>query len=479
MKQSRRKFIEKAVLASIGFTLFNNCRKPDPIEKQNGSIIVVGAGISGLTAAYNLSKKGYDVTILEANKRIGGRILSVDFGGMKADLGASWIHGSINNPLYDFVKKHNINTIPTKEEPSYIFDLDGEDITSDEWNVWTKFLNKLVNESYNYPNISLENLIQKFWDDEVLSPKLERVFNGGIRLELEIPYSEDSKKLAANVLQNDGYYKGKHVILPTGMSSIIDILALNENIKLNTFATKIDYSGDKIFVHTTELPENEKYRSCNACHSNQNANHLNSNSVYKADRVLITVPVNILKNEGITFEPELPIAKKKTIQNIQVGTMNKVYMKFDNAFWPSDSRFFSKLKENRSEIIEFMNMQVINQKPILIAFLGGYHSKRIESFSENQLINYMQNELKDIFNIEIPIPTELKRTKWHTSPYSLGSYPVIPPGFDNHLFTEMAKPVANKLFFAGDATEKIHYASAHGAFKSGLRAFNEIQNSFF
>ena len=50
MKQSRRKFIEKAVLASIGFTIFNNCRNPDPIDKQNGSIIVVGAGISGLTA---------------------------------------------------------------------------------------------------------------------------------------------------------------------------------------------------------------------------------------------------------------------------------------------------------------------------------------------------------------------------------------------------------------------------------------------
>ncbi len=479
MKQSRRKFIEKAVLASIGFTFFNSCRKPDPIDKQKGSVIVVGAGISGLTAAYNLSKNGYDVTILEANKRIGGRILSADFGGMKADLGASWIHGSIKNPLYDFAKKHNINTIQTKEEPTYIFDLDGEDITLDEWNVWTKFLNKLVNESYNYPNISLENLIQKFWDEEGLSPKLERVFNGGIRLELEIPYSEDSRKLAANVLQNDGYYKGKHVILPKGMSSIIDILALNEKIKLNTFVTEIDYSGDKIIVHTTELAENEKNRACNACHGNQNASHLNSDAIYKADRVLVTVPINVLKNENITFEPKLPFTKKEAIQNIQMGTMNKVYMKFDNVFWPSDSRFFSKLKENRSEIIEFMNMQIINQKPILIAFFGGYHAKRIESFSENQLMSYMQSELKDIFNIEIPIPTEIKRTKWHTSPFSLGSYPVIPPGFDNHLFTEMAKPVASKLFFAGDATEKIHYASAHGAFKSGLRAFNEIQNSFF
>jgi monoamine oxidase len=474
MSLTRKDFIYKSLMTTTGLLLFNGCKHDPVVMPQNKKIIIVGAGISGLSAAFELSNAGIDVLVLEANNRIGGRINSIDFAGMKADLGASWIHGNVYNPLYDFAKKHNIKTVFTKEEPEYIYDIDGSDITNEDWGKWEKFLNILVEQSQTYSNISLQELIDEFWNQYALDSKTERIFNGGIRLELEIPYAEDAYRLASNVLQNDGYYPGKHSILPGGMSSIIDILAMQTEVRFNTYVTKIDYTGDKVRIYATNSGDVPFDRSCNACHTNTKSIEINENIDFEADLVLITVPVSILKNNAIDFEPQLPEYKAGAIKNIQMGLMNKVYMKFDEVFWPEDSRFFSQLKASRSEIMEMMNMKIINGKPVLIAFFGARHAKHIETLSKNDLIELLYNEMKNMFGGDIPAPIEIERSGWHQNMFSLGSYPVIPPGFTNKLFTDMSKNIDNKLFFAGDATEKIHYASAHGAYKSGIRAANEI-----
>src|SRR5215468_11578139 len=76
-------------------------------------VLVIGAGIAGLTAARDLAVDGYDVAILEARERIGGRIWTSHELGVPVDLGASWIHGFEDNPIAPLARRHAIAIVRT------------------------------------------------------------------------------------------------------------------------------------------------------------------------------------------------------------------------------------------------------------------------------------------------------------------------------------------------------------------------------
>src|SRR5680860_415076 len=73
--------------------------------------IVIGAGVSGLTAARLLAQAGQSVVVLEARDRVGGRTWTERSDGLISDRGASWIHGIDNNPLTDVVRGFGMHTV--------------------------------------------------------------------------------------------------------------------------------------------------------------------------------------------------------------------------------------------------------------------------------------------------------------------------------------------------------------------------------
>src|SRR5215510_12419957 len=83
------------------------------MSAQSREVLVIGAGIAGLTAARDLAVDGYDVAVLEARERIGGRIWTSHDLGLPADLGASWIHGFEDNPIARLARRHAITIVRT------------------------------------------------------------------------------------------------------------------------------------------------------------------------------------------------------------------------------------------------------------------------------------------------------------------------------------------------------------------------------
>jgi monoamine oxidase len=70
-----------------------------PAQAANFDVIIIGAGMAGLSAARKLADAGKSVIVLEARNRIGGRIHTDRSLGFAAELGANWIHGRDGNPL--------------------------------------------------------------------------------------------------------------------------------------------------------------------------------------------------------------------------------------------------------------------------------------------------------------------------------------------------------------------------------------------
>lgn len=98
----------------------------DKNDKNNSNsrytkVLIIGAGMAGLSAANHLSKNGCnDFKILEARNRIGGRIIQIDIGSQKVELGANWIHGVLGNPIYELAMSNGLIDINFAPKPHKI-----------------------------------------------------------------------------------------------------------------------------------------------------------------------------------------------------------------------------------------------------------------------------------------------------------------------------------------------------------------------
>lgn len=123
---------------------------------MNPKIIIIGAGASGYAAACKLLENGFNnITILEAENRIGGRIDSVHFGDAIVDLGAQWCHGETKNTVYEMVKDFNLIQHSICNYKDFLFvDSEGDFIDS---KVSNKLIDLLFQLTYDHESLRQQN----------------------------------------------------------------------------------------------------------------------------------------------------------------------------------------------------------------------------------------------------------------------------------------------------------------------------------
>lgn len=448
---TRNQFL-KILLASITSTIGERRIFPDS-SKTNKEVIVIGAGIAGLAAARKLTAKGFQVTILEARNRIGGRIWTNKSLASSVEMGAEIIHGTKGNPITKLSDQFKLQTTKVNLENNEIFDSKGNLLSKEDHSkieiLYKKFLDKLYDLKQKVsPKDSIEYALNIFFSElninELDKIKLEWM----VRSEFEVGYGANLKNLSLKYFDENQSFVGDDILFPSGLSEVTSILARDLNIKLQNVVTKIEYDK-KLKVYT-------------------------SKGEFTSDFAILTLPIGILKKNKIQFSPDLPLNKQSSILNLGMGTINKIFLKFPKRFWNSGQSRFSMVTESNDQICEFNNLNPEENPSILTAFISGEKAISIEHKNKKEITKDCMEIIKKIYGNKTPNPIEIISTKWTSDPFSFGSNSYLAVNSEINDYKILSESVNDLLFFAGEATNFEYPATVHGAYLSGEREADKI-----
>lgn len=472
---SRRVFLKK-LMAVLGVPvvvpLLEACA-PDtsgPTDlPTTDHVLIIGAGMSGLAAAAELKKKGVTVTVIEGRDRIGGRVFTSNvWQGAPVDLGASWIHGVDGNPLTTLADALGVERVETDYESQSVFDADGNLLSDaeltrieDNFNTLIEALDALRESRLEeeLPDISLQEAIDQVLAEEEYDPDEVAELSWAINTVIEHEFAADARDLSFYSFDEGEEIVGADVVFPQGYRQLIDALAEGLTIRTGEPVEAITVLEDKVQVTTTK-------------------------GVIEGDRVLVTLPLGILKRGDVTFEPALPTEKLQSISRLDMGVLNKLYLKFPNAFWSSvvEDEFIDRLSDEPGHWAESLNFYAYTGAPILLMFNAGTFGTELESWTDQEIVADAMSALRSMFGSTIPEPSDYQLTRWKSDPFCLGSYSHLPPGALPEDRDTLAEPVGTRLFFAGEATYSDFPSTVHGAYLSGVREAqrwggSEVQSS--
>lgn len=433
----RRHFIKQSTLLSIGgllipSSLLSACRKETLFEDvtYDGKVIIIGAGAAGLYAAYMLKSKGIDFQILEASSTYGGRLGKLTgFANFPIDTGAQWLHGK-NSILGDLIKKSKTKITLDDSETRYWFN--------------NQLVNSLPQETHifegdNLPDISYEDYALQNGLGNEYKYIVENIAGdqGAAASRLSV---YGNNKDEENWVAGDDDFKFEETFF-----DLIDTQIANQvkdNILLNTVVSKIDYSQSTILITDS------------------------NNNTFNADKVIITVPIPILKSADIQFTPALPDEKTAAFAKIGMDAGMKVFLKFSN-------KFFDQNIIGGSVCAAYADDRIgkAQNDNILLAFIMGEQAEYLTSLgSDVAITNALIQELDIMYNGQASASFIASHVEnWTTNPYIKGAYSYSTIGMgDARKIASQA--LSEKLYFAGEAMNTNgHHQTVHGAVETGYR----------
>ncbi len=225
--------------------------------------------------------------------------------------------------------------------------------------------------------------------------------------------------------------------------------SVRNKIIFNEIVSTIDYTSNEVIVAT-------------------------NNGTYKADKVIVTVPVKMLQKGSIQFVPALPNRKQKAIDDVRVWDGCKAFIEFSEKFYPTFVGFNITPESAGQKLYYDAAYGQNSTRNVLGLFAVGTGTIPYVNLPDTELKDHILAELDAMFDGKAS-ESYVKHIfqNWNTEPFAQGAYIYDNENWRNLI--RLGESVDNKLFFAGDGyTDGGDWSSVHAAARSAIRAVAEL-----
>ncbi|KAH7011494.1 hypothetical protein EDB80DRAFT_876157 [Ilyonectria destructans] len=471
-------------------------------------VAVVGAGMSGLRCADILLQYGFNVTVIEARNRVGGRMHQETLpNGHLVDLGPNWIHGTTDNPMLDLAKQTN-TAVGSWDTGSYIFNQAGDLFKIEEGEGYATMMWDIVQEAFKHSNKSCKDIHHgESLHDFFLRKSVEK-----------IPDTEEDYEKRRKILMQMSELWGAFVGSPV-FSQSLKFFWLEECIEgenlfcagtykkvLDTIAKPVLEGAEIKFQTKVErisyrMDPEEKVKI-----------QVEGGQTLEFDDVVVTTPLGWLKRNLDAFEPALPARMTKAIESISYGCLEKVYISFPRAFWLAPEGEDRKVQgfvqwlspsyapesnpeQWNQEVVELASLSPETSHPTLLFYTYGdqseYLTSQVAGLASKEKDEFLLKFFKPYYS-RLPHysesdpdcnPTGCLATDWlHDELAGFGSYSNFQVGLENgdDDIRTMREGLPNQgLWMAGEHTAPfVGLGTATGAYWSGESVGRRIAESY-